>query len=290
MKIKKLYEFIKINEMRYDESKLFVNEDNLKKLLMDKVDFSKGDVHQAIMDVIHDEWQKTKDGYEEILDWTEKNLGIIPYFAMQLGKFNYQVCNGGHAQYFDNGYASTGNSAYISKSANNIELHNIFELLFKDLDMVSILPHGQEAYKIISEFDAELSDEEEECSNCNGSGEEECYDCEGNGRIECPECNGEGEDDEGEKCSNCDGNGSVDCVECDGEGKKTCYDCDGDGYSNTGEKVPNTSKWEELDNRWYEINEEVMEGFNEYLKTLTLDGQRMTDLIKKSRAKINYSL
>jgi len=145
-------------------------------------------------------------------------------------------------------------------------------------------------YDVISDFQLELDDDIEECGDCRGNGEIDCNYCDGNGKIECEECHGSGEDSEGEKCSNCDGDGDIECDECRGSGTERCGECNGEGQVNSGNKKPNTSGWDKLDDKWYEINDKFMEEFNDYLKSLTLDGEKMEDLIELADKTQKYNL
>ena len=68
-----------------------------------------GDYWQGILDVGYDEWQKHEDWeYGDMLDYVEEKHGSLARLAILLGKYNQEVYNGGHAQYYANGYASEG--------------------------------------------------------------------------------------------------------------------------------------------------------------------------------------
>lgn len=265
---------------------IFKNEDKIKEYLSNNQEVSEGDIHQGIIDLIHDEWNSKIKGasYDQILDWTSEEFGQLPLFAMYLAKYNYQVGNGGHAQYFDNGYASSQSGGYGSKYSN-IDKHKDFIDIFKDLEMDEILPSGKKALNIIEKFEIDLNDEIETCSNCGGRGEVPCDNCNGGGQVDCDYCSGSGEDEEGEECGNCSGDGHFDCENCNGKGSDACEDCDGEGEISTGQQVPNYSEWSELDDQWYNINDDLMSEFNDYLKRLTLDNTKMTDIIKSAKIK-----
>lgn len=268
----------------------FINQDKLKYLFLKNEDFANGDVHQAIIDLAHDEWHKNKDwGYGDACNWLQKNFGNLALLAMYLGKYNYQVGNGGHSQYFYNGYASSDSKGF-SSNYEDIDNHENFVELFKQLNLYNLLPSGKEAYDIISKFELDLIDEVEKCDYCGGNGEEECSNCSGDGNIECDVCDGQGEDEEGNRCDNCDGKGSIECGDCEGRGGYTCEECDGQGEVETGNKIPETRAWNTLDDKWYKINDKLMEEFNDYLKNLTLDGEKMTDLIEFAKSSQTYNL
>lgn len=283
--LKHINEFFKILENENKTS--FKNEKELRKQLLENKDFAKGEIHQALLDVFHEHWQKVNVKYESILLWINKEYGILAAFAMQLAKYNYQVGNGGHIQYFDNGYASTteNNRNYGFK---NINLHDEFVNLFKELNMDTILPHGKEAYNIISNFELEFYEPEEDCYFCHGNGDIECYTCNGEGKVDCEECYGSGENGD-EPCSNCDGEGSIECEDCEGKGNMECEDCDGKGYTVEEEK-PYTEEWGKLDDEWYNVEQYIIEGFENYLHTLTLDGETMSNLITFAEQMQKYNL
>lgn len=211
-----------------NNSNLFKNESMLKDLLMKEEDFSKGEVHDSLLDVIHNEWQKNKDwNYDKVLEWTSKNLGNIPLIAMYLAKYNYQVGNGGHMQYYDNGYASSTSNGFSSKYKDT-EKHEKFIKLFEELELDKILPSGKKALYIMSQFDSDL---------LSGGGDDSSY--------------------------------------------NRSYNYGYDDEDDEEEEEMDYSGLESLDEQWYEINDDVMEEFEKYLKSLTLDGEKISDLIKK---------
>jgi len=265
------------------------NEHKLKEELIEDSDFAEGHVFQGILNILYDEWQKNSNlSYDKLIDWVSSTYGELPKFAMYLASYNYQVGNGGHSQYFDNGYASSRTKGF--GSYDNIDLHNDFEEMFKELKMDEILEVGKKALQIIQSFTLDFDDDVEECSNCSGSGREECPECSGSGSKSCPACGGSGENDEGEKCDECGGNGDVDCDECGGECDIRCGECDGDGQVVVAENVPMIEGWDNLDNRWYEIDDKVVDQFNAYLRTLTLDGEKMEKLISLANSTQKYNL
>ena len=283
--IKHIKEFLKI----YESVNLqFKNEYKLKELLMNQKSFAEGDVHQAIVDMAHDEWKNNKDwSYEDVLCWLDDNFGDLVLFSMYLAKYNYQVGNGGHCQYYDNGYASSDQYPSVG---GNIDKHDQFVELFNKLNLKELLSSGSKAYDVISDFNLELEDEIEECSECRGDGEVNCTYCDGTGQVDCEDCNGSGEDNEGEKCDNCDGDGTLVCSECGGNGNERCGECNGEGQIDTGNQIPNGGNWDRLDNRWYNISDKFMEEFNNYLKSLTLEGEKIEDLIPLAKDSQNYNL
>ncbi len=284
--IKHINEFLKILEN--NDNNVFKNEKELKTLLMQNKNFAKGDVHQGLLDIFYSHYSNNID-YDAFLELINEKYGELAEFCVFFASYNYQVCNGGHLQYFDNGYASSTSHGFGSEY-NDMEKHEYFKELFIKLNFNNLLKNGKTAYDIISDFDLDLIDEEENCGNCGGSGQEECFNCESNGRVDCDVCGGNGEDDDGEPCGNCDGDGQIECGDCDGDGNYKCEDCHGSGIYESGKQIPDSESWSRLDERWYEINEKVIEEFNNYLKSLTLDGKNIIELIELAKSTQNYNL
>jgi hypothetical protein len=285
--------FNKINEDKINTDDYFVkrNEAKLKNLLMKNEDFANGRVLYAIVDIIYNYWQKPENKnmtYSNITDYVGKEYGFLPLFCFLLSNYDGQVCNGGHIQYFDNGYASSNTNGYKS-SYDDIETHEEFASLFKDLQFDKILANGKAAYDIINSFELNLEDEIDECTECRGSGEVKCDECDGNGNIDCPECDGTGEKDD-EDCDNCNGNGNIECDNCNGDGSFTCDECHGRGEASTGRQIPDINHWSNLDSRWYSNNNAFKEELDDYLKTLMLDGEKMSNLIELAENTQKYNM
>lgn len=88
----------------------FGNLDKLAKTLAENSDssFQEGDYWQAVLNIGYDMWQKNPDrsiGYSDMLSWVRVEYGEFAKFCILIGKYNQQVCNGGHYQYWDNRYA-----------------------------------------------------------------------------------------------------------------------------------------------------------------------------------------
>ena len=280
--------FQKINENL--SFPLFKNEKQLKEKLITNKDFANGDVSDAITDVIYDRWHLDNNmNYNAILEWTKNEYGMIPYFSMMFSLYDGQVCNGGHLQYYDNGYASS-NSRGFGQTYENIDIHEDFVDTFKKLNLENVLKDGDIVYNIISSFTLDLDSDIEECDNCGGSGWINCESCNGEGHVKCNTCDGYGEDDDGNRCSECDGDGVIDCDECYGKGDARCGDCDGSGEYDTGNMIPDTSYWNDLDLQWYKINESIRNQYDDYLKTLILDGEEIKKLVEFANSSQKYNI
>jgi len=270
----------------------FKDEHELKEILLKDKDFAKGDVHQAIINIMYDEWQDHKDwGYDKALNWFGEEYGMLPEFCVFLGSYNGQVGNGGHAQYFGNGYASSESKGGFG-DYRDLTKHEEFTYLFKDLGIDKI-EFGKEAYEVANNFNLEFDDEYETCYSCDGNGEADCDVCNGQGTVECGSCGGSGEGDSEEEdiyCEECDGDGVLPCDECGGDAVMRCDECDGQGEVISERNVPMISHWDHLDTKWYEVNDSFMNSFNDYLKTLTLDGEKISDLVKLSKDTQGFNL
>lgn len=250
--------------MRY--LKLFENFNIYK--LIELPEYKEGDYHQLVMNLGYDEWQKNeKWDYSDMVNWVAKKFGDQFKMLILIGKYNQQVGNGGHHQYWDNGYATGGGGVFSKK--DGIELHLDMMDLFKDSELIDMDPVCKQVYEIMDEFRHEMEDFDEHCQECdNGYYEDTCYECSGGGtQLEyCETCDGEGEVDD-ETCSECGGDGEVevDCEECDSSGtsEQQCQECDGSGYV-----APNI---DHLDNKYYEINDKFMDVCNEYAKKIIDD-------------------
>lgn len=96
-----------------------------------------------------EENEKLNWGYSDMVEWTKETFG--EWFAMMilLGKYNQQVCNGGHIQYLDNGYASVSMRGWGSH--DDIGLHQEMESYFEKF-WLKELPEGEKVFEILKEF------------------------------------------------------------------------------------------------------------------------------------------
>ena len=77
-----------------------------------------GEFHQSILDIGYCWWQKELvDRYSDMIEKMKDDFGKEFAILILLGKYNQQVGNGGHQQYFDNGYASAGSDGSHSTNA-----------------------------------------------------------------------------------------------------------------------------------------------------------------------------
>lgn len=144
------------------------------------------DCHQAVLDVAYADWQQRRDAsYGEMVDKAAEKYGKAAKLFVLLGKFEQQVCNGGHIQYLQNGYAD-GKGSCLQEHNADIGLHQEMVHLFREFKL-AFLPHGKVVLEILESFRVNISV--------------------GNGTGTCSECGGSGERERGEECGNCGGSG-----------------------------------------------------------------------------------
>jgi hypothetical protein len=142
--------------------------------------------HQKILNVGYNHWQTSDcNSYKEMLDWMEENFSPLAKMAVLIGKYNQQVCNGGHYQYHDNAYS-------YSFDEEDYDLHKELIVLIENYANKTEL--NQKFLSILRDFNLEEE-------------EEDCYDCGGSGQFEYE--NENGEDFEYEDCPYCEGTGLI---------------------------------------------------------------------------------
>lgn len=270
-----------------------------------------GDYHQAIMDIVYNDWNAHNDallrslsknddetpvfvgteeqcreyanslpaedrkelrceliegevywGRHEMLTNAVEKYGLAFKTFVQLGNYNYQVCNDGHYQYFDNGYASDGGGCFQSHDPECALHHEMIEA-FNDVILDNSPEEFKEAlrrgFKIMSKFNITVDEEryvDEECDECSAYGTVDCQHCNGNGVVE-------GDDGEETTCPECGGRGTVTCDSCGGEGR---VEVDNENYG----QPDNLVSLEKLDDEWYEQDDEFMTALNAVAKKLIL--------------------
>jgi len=132
------------------------------------------DVHQEILNIMYEKWQNSenKKTYEDMINWIEGEYGEFASFAVLVGKYNQQVTNGGHIQYYYNGYAA-GNVENDNNHIAEILLHDRMVEIFKKFDfnienkkeLLSILQslkYQIDNERYIEEDEEEYDEDEEE--------------------------------------------------------------------------------------------------------------------------------
>ena len=157
--------------------------------------------------------------------------------------YHYQVNNGGHYQYFDNGYASSEDidRGCFGKKTDECDLHKDMIRLVK-----KYFPKNDTTIAFVNNLEQFTVSVQEE----------DCYDCDGNGTcvetVECEECGGSGYIGD-EECGNCGGSGSI-------EEESECWTCNGNGYIGDSFTIADADF---LDKRYYDIEDDVLKVFND---------------------------
>jgi len=123
--------------------------DKLKQEVLKRVKkYDEYDYHQTIMNIMYEHWQRddVKMNYREILEWFELEYGVLARFAVQIGKYNQQVCNGGHFQYYHNGFMGDTNSEEIDISLHQELVVMLNKSELKDDTSLKVFKILQELY------------------------------------------------------------------------------------------------------------------------------------------------
>lgn len=112
-------------------------------------------VWQSLLDICYNDWQNEKWSLEEMLQNARFSYGEIVELACMLGKYNQQVCNGGHGQYLDNGYSGSHNESAVFGSLDYYDYdvpiaQRLLELL--DKYKLSDTDYGKKVHDIVQDF------------------------------------------------------------------------------------------------------------------------------------------
>lgn len=124
---------------------------------------------QALLNLGYREWQKDGNGnwdYAQMVAWAADTYGRAIKFFILIGKYNHQVGNGGHSQYFQNGFAD-GTGGFGSDHDPGIPLHRELVELFDALGLRQV-PIGAKVFDIIKDFRIVTPGDEEGCEPAGG--------------------------------------------------------------------------------------------------------------------------
>jgi hypothetical protein len=121
-----------------------------------------------------------KEGHNRYYDSSKLSLTDAQQIAFHLGKLNYQVNNGGFAQWIGNGYYELAQGELLPALQEGIK---------------NGIPYLELIYDLLLQVEDALSGTID-CENCGGEGtlpedeeaeieEEECDECRGRGEIDC---------------------------------------------------------------------------------------------------------
>lgn len=214
-------------------------------------------MHQFLMDLAYNENNDNFD-YNDLLKNAEEKYGSIVKFAVLFGNYNYQVENGGHQQYYDNGYSDEISHGFFNKHHGRQGNFDTMISFFKQLSVEKDITESFKnllVNKLLPFFNGisfEIDDVEYE--------DVQCYECNGSGEIytNCDKCDGSGEIDD-EECDFCNGSGEIEecCDECNGSGRIEEFN-DNCGYL--------LRDFNEEDDVYYDMNEKLLKEFDNYLK------------------------
>lgn len=126
----------------------FGNIEKLTKRLVEVNDgsYRKGEVWQAILNIGYNMWQSSKQdlSYSDMITWMRIEYGEFAAFCILVGKYNQQVTNGGHIQYWDNCYAG--------ESHEDFSLHEQMLSGFRDFGLVTSTELGKKTYEVAKRF------------------------------------------------------------------------------------------------------------------------------------------
>jgi len=110
-------------------------------------------LHQALLNIAYHEWQKHRSWHMEDMITYAREYGEIVELAVLVGKYNQQVTNGGHSQYFYNGYGGCDNGENICYTESNYDTpltRRMEELLLKY--KLNELSNGGQIISIVKDF------------------------------------------------------------------------------------------------------------------------------------------
>lgn len=166
---------------------------------LNTIKFQTEDIHQAIMDIAYDKWQKHNRKVEEELqnipeeqrrEYYKKNawdmqdwlltLSKREQEAVALGKLNQQVCNGGWAQWVSNNYAAD-TMIYLKPALKNLPQTKEIKLIRKIVDNVETICEQNEWGE--GTYEEQVENDCEECGGCGEDDNGECQYCNGDGYV-----------------------------------------------------------------------------------------------------------
>lgn len=113
------------------------------------------EVWQSILNLGYVKWQKPELcsgwSYRDMVDWVGLEYGSFAKLCILMGKYNQQVLNGGHGQYFDNGYAGGDPGRPDEGLPLHYEMMRLMELIGVDQ-----LPLGAKVYDIMDRFTSSM--------------------------------------------------------------------------------------------------------------------------------------
>ena len=214
--------------------------------------WAQGEYSRAIAQLGYNHFQGTEepraDSVREMIHLTLEFYGQLPAFTILLKNYIGQVSNGGHMQYWDNGYASDDYRGFGGRyDVSDVGKHNLMIGLMEELGVDKLSESTAKLLAIMKQFPETVSEYElgtpDDCSTCYGEGV-----------IENPDYDPYSEDEEMQ-----DQPESIECDACDGEGtEENAFQ-----QYNPGDAVVDA---DHLDDQLYEIMEDAVEHIEAWLR------------------------
>lgn len=94
------------------------------------------DWHQTLLNIFYNWWQNNNDkSYSDFARYISKEYGFIFTGLLLAGKYNQQVGNGGHTQYYQNGYAD-GIGGYNRIHDFDHPLHQVLIIWMEEIEKI----------------------------------------------------------------------------------------------------------------------------------------------------------
>ena len=116
------------------------------------------DYHQTILNIGYKWWQRAENknmSYLNMIDYMAETYGEIFAGFILVGKYNQQVCNGGHFQYYGNGYADGKGGCFSDRDFDH-PLHrrliSWFEKIIKENQDKDYINDLNNAFIVVKKF------------------------------------------------------------------------------------------------------------------------------------------
>jgi len=143
----------------------FGNLDKLSRELRkrDDKDFKDGEVLQSILNLGYSKWRENEGwSYDDMVKWVSSEYGDFAALCILLGKYNYQVNNGGHTQYHDNCYTGNVKRGHFGGNEScETPLHDMMVRLFHRFGLHKS-ELGAKLYGVLCDFAVEEDDFEDD--------------------------------------------------------------------------------------------------------------------------------
>jgi len=108
---------------------------------------------QSLLNFCYEDWNKPENGkwdLEDMINNARFTYGEVVELACLLGKYNQQITNGGHSQYFDNGYSGSHPKRGREYDYDVPLTQRMLELM--DKFKLSDTDYGKKVHDIVQDF------------------------------------------------------------------------------------------------------------------------------------------